>query len=254
MSSSIEQKVHAGVLNDYFSVDCVIFGFDFSQLNVLLVDRVMTDELTGKELFNDLTLTGNHIYDDEDLDAAASRVLFDLTGLQNIYLEQFKTFGAPDRINRENDRAWLAANGRDPDKRIVTVGYYSLLATDKVTLEWKGRNVRWTPVAEVTDLAFDHMAILQEALVALRKNLLREPIGFELLPEKFTLSQLQRLYEVILGVALDKRNFRKKVARMKYLVPLEEKQMGVAHKPARLYVFDRDLYEKNRKELLDFAI
>jgi hypothetical protein len=254
MSTNIQQKTHIGVLNDYLSVDCVIFGFDFTQLNVLLVDRIMIDELSGKELFNDLTLTGNHIYEDEDLDEAAARVLFDLTGLQDIYLEQFKTFGAPDRIKRDNDRAWLEANGRDPDKRIVTVGYYSLLATDKVTLEWKGRNVRWTPVADVNDLAFDHFDILQEALASLRKNLIREPIGFELLPEKFTLSQLQRLYEVILGVALDKRNFRKKVARMKYLVPLEEKQTGVAHKPARLYVFDREMYEANRKELLDFAI
>ena len=254
MNSSLHQKVHERILNDYLSVDCVIFGFDFTQLNVLLVDRVLFDELTGEELFNDLTLTGNHIYEDEDLDEAAARVLFDLTGLQDIYLEQFKTFGALDRIKRENDRAWLAASGRDADKRIVTVGYYSLLATDKVTLEWKGRNVRWTPVAEVNDLAFDHMDVLQEALVALRKNLMREPVGFELLPEKFTLSQLQLLYEVILGMPLDKRNFRKKVARMKYLIPLEEKQKGVAHKPARLYFFDRELYEATRKELLDFAI
>jgi 8-oxo-dGTP diphosphatase len=254
MNSSVEQQAGAGLLNDYLSVDCVIFGFDFNQLNVLLVDRVMVDELTGKQLFKDLTLTGNHIYEDEDLDEAAARVLFDLTGLQDIYLEQFKTFGAPDRIKRENDRAWLAANGRDPNKRIVTVGYYSLLARDNVILEWRGRHVRWTPVADVRDLAFDHMDIFQEALVALRKKLLKEPIGFELLPEKFTLSQLQRLYEVILGVGLDKRNFRKKVARMKYLVPLEEKQTGVAHKPARLYCFDRELYEANRKELMDFAI
>ena len=254
MSSNNFHKTHKGPLNDFLSVDCVIFGFDFKQLNVLLVDRVMIDEVTGKELFNDLTLTGNHIYEDEDLDEAAARVLFDLTGLEDIYLEQFKTFGAPDRINRENDRVWLAANGRNPDNRIVTVGYYSLLATDNVTLEWKGRNVRWMPVDEVTDLAFDHLYILQEALVALRKKLMIEPIGFELLPEKFTLSQLQSLYEVILGMTLDKRNFRKKISRMKYLVPLEEKQKGVAHKPARLYMFDKDLYEANRKELLDFAI
>ena len=91
-------------------------------------------------------------------------------------------------------------------------------------------------------------------LIALRQSLIREPIGFALLPSKFTLSQLQRVYEVILGVTLDKRNFRKKVSRMKYLVSLEEKQIGVAHKPARLYSFDRDIYESTRKELLDFAI
>lgn len=241
-------------INNFVSVDCVIFGFDFTQLNVLLVDRVMVDELTGKEIFSDLTLSGNHIYEDEDLEEAAARILFDLTGLKDIYLEQFKTFGAPGRISRANDKLWLEASGRDPNDRIVTVGYYSLLATDKVTLEWKGRNVRWTPVSEVTELAFDHMEILNEALKALRQSLIREPIGFALLPSKFTLSQLQRVYEVILGVTLDKRNFRKKVSRMKYLVSLEEKQIGVAHKPARLYSFDRDIYESTRKELLDFAI
>ena len=243
-----------GVINDFISVDCVIFGFDFNQLNVLLVDRVMYDKITGEELFNDLTLTGNHIFEDEDLDEAAARILFDLTGLTNIYLEQFYTFGSPTRINRPNDKAWLAANGRDPNQRIITIGYYSLLETDKVTLEWKGRNVRWEPVSEVAELAFDHMEILQSALLALRKKMAREPIGFELLPPKFTLSQMQRLYEVILGAALDKRNFRKKISRMNYLVPLDEKQKGVAHKPARLYIFDRALYEATKTEILDFII
>ncbi len=251
-NSNVDSKRR--ILHDEISVDCVIFGFDFTRLNVLLVDRVMVDEITGNEVINDLTLTGNHIYEDEDLDAAASRVLFDLTGLKNIYLEQFKTFGSTKRISREKDRAWLKFNGRDPNKRIVTIGYYSLLATDKVTLEWKGRNVRWMPVSEVTNLAFDHMEILSSALEALRTKLLHEPVGFELLPPKFTLSQLQRLYEIILGEELDKRNFRKKVSRMKYLVPLDEKQKGVPHKPARLYLFNRDIYEATRKDIMDFAV
>lgn len=251
-NSNVDSKQR--ILHDEISVDCVIFGFDFTQLNVLLVDRVMVDEITGNEVINDLTLTGNHIYEDEDLDDAASRVLFDLTGLKDIYLEQFKTFGSTKRISREIDRTWLKFNGRDPDKRIVTIGYYSLLATDKVTLEWKGRNVRWMPVSEVTNLAFDHMEILSSALEALRTKLLHEPVGFELLPPKFTLSQLQRLYEIILGEELDKRNFRKKVSRMKYLVPLDEKQKGVPHKPARLYLFDRDIYETTRKDIMDFAV
>ncbi len=251
-----ETTVHKriGTINNSVSVDCVIFGFDFTNLNVLLVDRVMYDEHTGVELFSDLTLTGNHIFEEEELDDAATRILYELTGLENIYLEQFYVFGSPKRITRQNDKKWLEANGRDPESRIFTVGYYSLLATDNVTLQWKGRNVRWVPVSEITDLAFDHMDILHKALGALRKKLINEPIGFELLPAKFTLSQLQRLYEVVLGVPLDKRNFRKKISRMNYLIPLDEKQKGVAHKPARLYVFDRHIYEKNRKELLDFAI
>ena len=243
-----------GLINNTISVDCVIFGFDFERLNVLLVERVLNDENTGEQLFSDLTLAGNHIFEHENLEDAASRILFDLTDLENIYLKQFGAFCDLDRLKRPNDQMWLRANGRDPESRIISVGYYSLLATNKVTLKWKGRNVKWYPVSEVTDLAFDHYQILQSALKALRRELLYEPIGFELLPEKFTLSQLQKLYEVVLGVEMDKRNFRKKIARMKYLIPLDEKQKGVAHKPARLYMFSREVYEKTRKEVFDFNI
>jgi len=241
-------------LNNTISVDCVIFGFDFEKLNVLLVDRVLIDDKTGEELFSDLTLTGNHIFENESLEGAAARILFDLTGLENIYLKQFGAFCDPERLMNPNDQAWLKASGRDPQSRIISVGYYSLLATEKVTLKWKGRNVKWYPVSEVSELAFDHYSIFQFALEALRRELLYEPIGFELLPEKFTLSQLQKLYEVVLGVELDKRNFRKKVSRMKYLIPLDEKQKGVAHKPARLYMFSREVYERTRKEVFDFNI
>jgi len=240
-------------LNNYISVDCVVFGFDSEKLNVLVVDRTLKDN-DGNEEFSDLTLTGNHIYEDETIVEAADRILYDLTGLRNIYLEQFKTFAAPDRLKRENDRKWLLHDKRDPDKRIVSIGFFALLATQKVTLEWKGRNVRWMPVEEVGELAFDHNLILSEALIAMRNKLIHEPIGFELLPEKFTLSQLQKVYEIILDTSFDKRNFRKKVARMKYLISLDEKQKGVAHKPARLYMFSREVYEKTRKEILNFLV
>lgn len=240
-------------INQYISVDCVIFGFDGDRLNVLLVDRTLTNA-EGKVLFTDLTLTGNHIYQDEDLDAAANRILFDLTGVSNIYLEQFGVFAHPDRINHPNDRQWLLANGRNPDSRIITISYLSLISTEEINLEWKGRNVKWYPVTEVGSLAFDHNQILNKALLALRQKLRSEPIGFALLPEKFTLSQLQKIYEIILGVELDKRNFRKKIARMKYLIPLNEKQKGVAHKPAQLYVFNKEIYEKTKREMFDFSI
>lgn len=239
--------------NNYISVDCVIFGFDFEKLNVLLVDRILN--VNGGDIqFSDLTLTGNHIYENEEVDAAAIRVLFDLTGLKDIYLEQFKTFAGTKRLSKSNDRAWLIHDGRDPDTRIVSIGYFALLAAQNVTLEWKGRNVRWVPVKQVGELAFDHNLILNEALLALRNKILHEPIGFELLPEKFTLSQLQKVYEIIMDTEFDKRNFRKKVARMKYLIPLEEKQKGVAHKPARLFQFDREVYEQTKKELFDFSV
>ncbi|MFT3740142.1 MAG: NUDIX domain-containing protein [Breznakibacter sp.] len=240
-------------LNQNISVDCVIFGFDGEQLNVLLVDRTLADA-QGNILFSDLTLTGNHIYEHEDLDDAAQRILFDLTGLSNIYLEQFSAFAHPDRLKKTADQQWLAASERNPDSRIVTIGYFSLLATKKVTLEWKGRNVKWYPLPGIGELAFDHNSILNKALAALRSKLRNEPIGFELLPEKFTLSQLQKVYEVILGAPLDKRNFRKKIARMKYLIPLDEKQKGVAHKPAQLYIFSREVYERTKREMFDFSI
>ncbi len=241
------------VLNNYISVDCVIFGFDFDKLNVLVVERTLTND-DGVVDFSDLTLTGNHIFEEETIVEAADRILFDLTGLADIYLEQFKTFASPDRLKKENDRKWLLHDGRDPDKRIVSIGFFALLATQKVTLEWKGRNIKWLPVDEVKSLAFDHNLILEEALKALRSKLLHEPIGFELLPDKFTLSQLQKVYEIILDTTFDKRNFRKKVARMKYLIPLNEKQQGVAHKPAQLYLFSREVYEKTRKEILNFLV
>jgi len=242
------------VINPNISVDCVIFGFDGDKLNVLLVERTLNDPKTNTILFSDLTLAGNHVYENEDLEDAAQRVLFDLTGLTNIYLEQFGVFAHPDRLHQPNDQKWLIASGRNPYNRITTVGYLSLLATDKVTLEWKGRNVKWHPVNSIGKLAFDHNQIFNKALTSLRIKLRNEPIGFELLPEKFTLTQLQKVYEVILGTTLDKRNFRKKIARMKYLIPLDEKQKGVSHKPAQLYIFSREVYERTKREMFDFSI
>ena len=241
-------------LSKHFSVDFVIFGFDFEQLNVLLVERILVEPESGHQLVADLTLAGNHVFDDEDLDDAAQRILYDLTGLKNIYLEQFKVFGNPRRLEKPADQLWLAHTGRDPKSRIITTGYFSLLNTKKVTIEWRGRNVKWYPVDQIKELAFDHKEILDEALKALRNKLKQEPIGFELLPEKFTLSQMQKLYEIILGVELDKRNFRKKVSRMKYLEQLEEKQIGVNHKPGRLYHFNKEIYEQSKVEIFDFTV
>ncbi len=242
------------ITNNHISVDCVIFGYDSGTLNVLLVERILKELNSEKEVFSDLTLAGNHIYEHETLDEAAQRILFDLTGLKSIYLEQFKSFAGTQRLSRSNDQRWLRSHGRDPDRQIITVGYYSLLPSHDIRLEWKGRNVRWYPVSEVKELAFDHLEILQEALKALRQKLIHEPIGFELLPPKFTLTGLQQVYETILGTTLDKRNFRKKIAKMKYLIPLDEKQMGVAHKPAQLYCFDRAIYEQTKREFFDFNI
>lgn len=233
-------------LNEGISVDCVIFGFDSEKLHVLLVDRVLADG-EGTQIVSDRTLTGNHIYEDESLDEAARRILFDLTGLNQIYLEQFHTFGAPNRISRPNDITWVKANGRDPNKRVVSVGYAALLTKRDVVLEWRGRNVSWYPVDSITDLAFDHVTILQTALNYIRHKISLEPaIGFELLPRKFTLSQLQTMFEVVFGTTLDKRNFRRKVLKTSYIVPLDEKLTGLTNKPAQLYTFNRRIYDKTR--------
>jgi 8-oxo-dGTP diphosphatase len=238
------------------SVDCVIFGFDFQKLNVLLVERDMKDEKTGKMLISDHTLAGYHIFEDEDIDSAAARILMDLTGLDNIFLEQFGTFGQLDRVAGEKDQMWLRYINQGFAERIVTVGYLALIDNTKVTLKLSDRDVRWVPVHEVEEMemAFDHKFIFHKALEALQRKVKVEPIAFELLPDYFTLSQLQKLYEALLGASFDKRNFRKKVAQMHYVIALKKKQKGVAHKPAQYYLFSREVYEKTRKGKISFII
>jgi 8-oxo-dGTP diphosphatase len=235
------------------SVDCVVFGFDFTNLNVLLIERNIN--VDGTE-YNDLKLPGDLMRLDEDLDDSAARILKENTGLSNIYLKQFKSFGSPERLKKKKrDMKWLLQIDH-PEEHVITIAYYSLIDTSeqgisKITIN---DNARWCPVHEIEDLVMDHMDILNGALEHLRIELLNKPIGFELLPDKFTLSQMQKLYEVILGTTFDKRNFRKKISSMKYLIPLDEKQVGVAHKPARLYIFSREVYTKTKKDNFDFSV
>jgi 8-oxo-dGTP diphosphatase len=245
----MEKQLHPNI-----SVDCVIFGFDFEKLNVILVKRSLTDPKTKQELISDFTLTGNHVYMDEYMVDAAKRVLFDLTGLHDIFLAQFHAAGDPDRLKRPNDQLWLNRTGKNPHDRVVTSCYFSLLNCNEVEIIQTERDVQWYPVTEVPNLGFDHAEILKYALKSLRLKLRNEPIGFEMLPEKFTLTQLQKLYEVVFGVEFDKRNFRKKVAKMKYLIQLDEKQKGVSHKPARFFKFDKEIYEKSRIDILNFSV
>lgn len=240
-------------LNYHVSVDCVVFGFEFGKLNALLIEREMQFE---GSTYTDLKLPGDLVRTDEDLDTAAARVLRELTGLENIYLKQYAAIGTPNRLTRlERDMEWLRQIGH-PEKVVVTVAYYSLINIDqdKINKFQLQKNARWQPVSQISELAFDHLEILNEALQTLRTELRSNPIGFELLPNKFTLSQLQKLYEVILGVSFDKRNFRKKVTNMPYIVPINEKERGVSHKPARYYIFSQKIYEKTRKNSLDFSM
>jgi 8-oxo-dGTP diphosphatase len=236
------------------SVDCVVFGFDYSRLYVLLTKRELVDEETGITIFTDYTVQGHHVLVGENLDEAAIRVLKDKTGLENIYLEQFYTFGDTDRMLGERDQLWTKRSFPMVAGHVITIGYYSLVDSLHVNPDPQHQQTMWFPVDELPELGFDHKKIIQKALSCLRIKLSREPVGFELLPEKFTLSQLQNLYEAVLGTKLDRRNFRKKVAQMKFIIPLDEKQTGVAHKPAQVFIFSKDVYKRTKKEKLDFSI
>ncbi len=238
-------------LNPNVSVDCVIFGFDFDELRVLLVDRSIPERAGQEAIREHLLLPGDLIRDDENLDQAAQRVLHELTGLKDIYLEQFRAFGAPDRASQPKDAAWLKAIRAKPEARVVTVAYYSLIKLADLSPS-AGSAFRhatvWYPISEVPELGFDHNEILGAALESLKMKLRLQPIGFELLPKKFTLGQLQKLYESILGSAMDKRNFRRKILNKNILIPLSEKQKGVAHKPAQYFKFDKKRYEQLKSD------
>ena len=217
------------------TVDCVVFGLDEGDLKVLLIER-------GLEPFKGRwALPGGFVRVEETLDAAARRELQEEAGLSNVFMEQLFTFGAVER---------------DPRERVVSVAYYALVklsqhaakaATDAV-------NARWFPVSKVPKLAFDHADILQTAVERLKGKVRYQPIGFELLPPKFTLSQLQHLYEAVLGTDLDKRNFRKKVLSLGLLAPLEETQMLGRHRPAQLFKFNQKKYDQLRKRGLNFEL
>jgi len=240
-------------INPHISVDCVIFGFSTNQLKVLLIEREFTGE-SGRQI-NDHKLPGDFIAINEDLDLAASRTLEELTGLKNIYLQQFEFFGRPDRISNKMDIAWLNTTTGHQIQRVVTAAYYSLINITDTKSEFAIKNkATWIDVKQVPALAFDHGCIISRGLDHLQHALRNEPIGFELLPDKFTIREVQTLYEVILDCSLDNRNFRKKILKSKYIVQLEEKQSGVAHKPAYYYRFDREIYEKHKKESLGFNI
>ena len=225
------------------SVDCALFGFDGESLKLLLI-RQKTAE--GGPLSEDnlqMALPGDFVHDDESLDAAAGRVLLELTGLDNVYLKQFHAFGSPNRVKGLKDQQWLRTFREHPENRVMTVAYFGLVSLHEHTpaaSSFAG-DADWTDVDAIPDLAFDHDDIATMALDTLKEQLESKHIGFEMLPKKFTLRQLQSLHETVLDKKLDKRNFRKNVKRMDHVVPLNEKEEGVLHKPAQLFTFDAEL-------------
>ncbi|PXY40324.1 NUDIX hydrolase [Flavobacterium cheongpyeongense] len=215
------------------TIDCVIFGFDKGSLEVLLIQH---GEGISKGKWG---LPGGWINKRESIDAAAHRLLNELTSLDHIYLEQLKAFGNPDRF---------------PLRRVITIGYYALIKREDYNIQagFTASDAKWYKINEIPDLIYDHNEILSYSLQHLRDRVRQAPIGFNLLPEKFTLLQLMHLYEEILGIEMDKSNFRRKILHMKLLVALDEKQQDVSHRAAQLYKFDSEIYTKLTEKGFNF--
>jgi len=219
----------------YVTSDCVVFGFEGDELKVLLLKREKSP-YKGK-----WALPGGFIRKNETADACAKRILKEKVGLNEIYMEQLFSF---------------TALKRDPRDRVLSIGHFALI-NQKLYNAVAGRDameVRWFKLDEIAGLAFDHNAIIEMAVSRLRNKINYQPIGFELLNEKFTLSQLQRLYESILGYEIDKRNFRKKILLMGLLKRTKEKEKNVSHKAAFFYMFDAVAYQRLTKKGFHFEL
>lgn len=225
-------------INPNVSVDCVVFGYSNGVLKVLLIKRKAIKNVSTEQF----AIPGDLVNQDESLDAAAEKILYGLTNIEGIYLKQFHTFGDPNRVSALKDQEWLRAFRKEPEARVITVAYYALVKSEDYTptpSSFAGET-QWTPIHEIPTLAFDHNLIVEAAYKHLKDNLIDKQIGFELLPEKFTLSQLQKFYEAILNVSYDKRNFRKNLKTKTYIKKLDEKLKGQAHRPANLYIYKED--------------
>ncbi len=209
------------------TTDCVIFGFDGSRLSVLLIER-------GIEPYKGCwAFPGGFINMDEPANEGALRELREETGLETAYIRQFHTFSAPDR---------------DPRERVITIAYYALVRLSEVKAGDDAAKAQWFPLDDVPALAFDHDLILRRAAAELRRQIHFEPIGFELLPEKFTMTQLQRLYEAILSVEFDRRNFSNKMLKLGILNQLEETLALRNRKKAFLYSFNPERYNQMKEK------
>lgn len=214
------------------SIDSVIFGYAENELKILLIKREVEP---SKGMF---ALPGGFIHDDEQLDHAAVRILKEHTGVEDIYLEQARAFGEVERF---------------PLRRVITIAYFALIKIGDYGIA-ESENAEWFSMSELPDLPFDHERLVKYCFDKLKKRIRVKPIGFNLLPEKFSLTEFQNLYEVILETELDKRNFRKKLLKMNLLTDLNEKQQNVAHRAAKLYKFDEINYEKLKTSGFSFDI
>jgi 8-oxo-dGTP diphosphatase len=223
-SAETEKISHLDYFNIAISVDCVIFGYNQKELKVLLIKSDL-EEFAGLP-----SLLGDLIRPDEDLETASYRILKERTGLDDVYLEQVQAFGSLDR---------------HPSGRVITIAYYSLIDIKHHKLKLSHNELSWHSVSEIKKMAFDHKLILDNCLHQLRQQVMEHPVIFNLLQEKFSLRELQELYEAILGIELDRRNFRKKISIKDWLVDIEEMENDVPHRPGRLYKLKGEYKRKN---------
>ncbi len=226
-TAELEKISHLDYFNIAISVDCVIFCYDEKELKVLVIKSDL-EEFSGLN-----SLLGDLVRPDEDLDAASYRILQERTGMEDVYLEQVHTFGSIDR---------------HPSGRVITTAYYSLIDVKHQKLKLNNNDLRWQPVKDIRRMAFDHKAILDTCLARLRDQVIEHPVIFNLLPEKFSLRELQELYEAILNVELDRRNFRKKIAIKDWLVDLNEMEEDVPHRPGKLYRLKPEFRRKSSRK------
>jgi ADP-ribose pyrophosphatase YjhB (NUDIX family) len=216
------------------AIDCIIFGFSNNDLKVLLLKRDF-EPAKGQ-----ISLIGGFVRENESLDDAAARILNELTGLKDIYLEQIYTYG---EVNR------------DPGERVISVAYFALLKIQDLDHEYvTGHGARWCPVSMCPDVIFDHATMIEKAIRRLQRRAKNRPIGFELLPQHFTIPQLQKLYEAIYQKHFDNRNFRKKLLAMNILKKFDRKDKSSSKKGAYLYSFDKKKYDKLLKEGFHFDL
>jgi len=235
-------------IHTYVSVDCVIFGFDLdNKLNILLVQR-HSDE-SPAEVHR--KLPGSLIFSNEDVNDAASRVLYELTGIKKMILKQFKCYADPMRSSNQNDIKWMGKEYKHNIDRIITVAYLSLCKIDHKINSSKYSNADWYPIDKIPSLPFDHNIIIQESLVEIRRWIeIDFTIVFELLPKKFTIRQLYQLYCALSEKRIDIKNFHKKVSSFSFIIPLDEIEENVSHRAARFYKFDGKAYKKNNSKLI----
>jgi 8-oxo-dGTP diphosphatase len=202
-----------------------------------------------------MKLLGSLIQENEDLSQVAQKTINEITGLNDIFPRQLYVFSDPNRISKSEDLNWIEKTYGVRTHRIVTFAYYSLVMINKSVFQHTlASAARWHSVQEILHLAFDHKYILLKALEELKKQLLDEPIAFELLPKRFTIWQLLDLYNAVLGIEIDSRNFSRKVLNSPGIIPLNEKEKGVDHKPACLYKFDKRKYVKDIKQKMEYNL